>query len=107
MDQDRIAECFRDQVLFLTGATGFMGKVFLERLLRTTEVKQIFVLIRPKRDKNSEERLLEILANPVSIFLALTPHKSRSHPPPPAALRLAQVPNAAAIDPRQGARHCR
>ncbi|KAG5668842.1 hypothetical protein PVAND_016764 [Polypedilum vanderplanki] len=65
MDVDRIAEVFKDQVLFITGATGFMGKVFLERLLRVTEVRKIFILIRPKRNKNSEERLIELFANPL------------------------------------------
>lgn len=49
-------------------ATGFMGKVFLERLLRTTEVAKIYILVRPKRGKTSKERLVELLDNLVRIL---------------------------------------
>lgn len=44
--------------IFLTGVTGFVGKVVLETLIRRREelgVASIAVLIRPKRDKRSGE----------------------------------------------------
>jgi len=44
--------------VFLTGATGFLGKVVIEKLLRTTEVKRIYVLIRPKRGVEIKDRII-------------------------------------------------
>lgn len=44
-----------------------MGKAFLERLLRQTEVEEIYILVRPKRGKTSKERLVDILDNLVRI----------------------------------------
>lgn len=44
--------------MFLTGATGFLGKVVIEKLLRTTEVKRIYVLIRPKRGVEIKDRII-------------------------------------------------
>ncbi|XP_017076550.2 fatty acyl-CoA reductase wat [Drosophila eugracilis] len=56
MDTD-IQRCFRSKTVFLTGATGFLGKVIIEKLLRTTEVKRIYVLIRPKKGIEIEKRI--------------------------------------------------
>lgn len=50
-------------------ATGFMGKVFLERLLRCTEVAKIYLLLRPKKGIQPKERLMQIFDNAVSLFL--------------------------------------
>uniref|UniRef100_A0A6P4EHY3 Fatty acyl-CoA reductase n=1 Tax=Drosophila rhopaloa TaxID=1041015 RepID=A0A6P4EHY3_DRORH len=48
---------YKDKVVFLTGATGFLGKVIIEKLLRTTDVKRIYSLIRPKRGQVIQERI--------------------------------------------------
>lgn len=53
-----IQEFFRNKTIFLTGGTGFMGKILVEKLLRSCpHVKRIYLLIRPKRGKDIQERL--------------------------------------------------
>jgi len=38
--------------IFLSGCTGFVGKVILEKILRSCpEVNKVFILVRPKRNK--------------------------------------------------------
>ncbi|KAK4877897.1 hypothetical protein RN001_010403 [Aquatica leii] len=51
-----IQEYFNDAIIFITGATGFLGKLLVEKLLRVCNIRQIYVLIRPKYGKTSEER---------------------------------------------------
>lgn len=53
--------------VFVTGATGFMGKVLIEKLLRSTKVDTIYVLIRAKKGKDIHARLEEIVGDTVSI----------------------------------------
>lgn len=67
MKTDRISETFNGERIFLTGGTGFMGKVFIERLLRLTNVDKIYLLVREKRNKKPSERVEEIFQNPVSL----------------------------------------
>uniref|UniRef100_A0ABK9MQN7 Fatty acyl-CoA reductase n=1 Tax=Glossina morsitans morsitans TaxID=37546 RepID=A0ABK9MQN7_GLOMM len=61
---DRIAEIFKDRCLFISGGTGFMGKVLVEKLLRSCgDLKKIYLLIRPKRGKHPDERIKEMFNN--------------------------------------------
>lgn len=47
-----------------------MGKVLLEKLLYScSDVKEIIVLVRPKRGKNEQQRVAELLEIPVRKFL--------------------------------------
>lgn len=68
MDQpDRIEQFFDGKTVLITGATGFLGKVLLEKLLRACpNVKYVAVLIRKKKSKTPEQRLEEMLNGPVS-----------------------------------------
>lgn len=52
--------------MFLIQGTGFMGKVFVEKLLRITEVSKIYLLMRSKKGKSPKDRLVDMFANPVS-----------------------------------------
>ncbi|KAH8289054.1 hypothetical protein KR054_007064 [Drosophila jambulina] len=52
-----IQEFFKNKTVFLTGGSGFLGKVVTEKLLRTTEVRRIYSLIRPKRGVSIGERI--------------------------------------------------
>ena len=58
---------YRGKNVFLTGATGFMGKVLLEKLLRTCpEVGTVYILVRPKKGRMTEERAQALFDQPVS-----------------------------------------
>lgn len=64
---DRIAEVFKGREILLTGGTGFLGKVIIEKFLRCLpEVGQIYLLIRPKKGKDPKNRLDEVFNNAVS-----------------------------------------
>ncbi|XP_059061571.1 putative fatty acyl-CoA reductase CG5065 [Achroia grisella] len=53
-----VKEYYADKTIFITGATGFMGKVLVEKLLRTCpDIKRIYLLMRPKKGQNIKERL--------------------------------------------------
>lgn len=63
-----IANFYKEKTVFITGASGFMGKVLLEKLLYScSDLKQIMILMRPKRGKSGAERVEEFLKIPVSV----------------------------------------
>ncbi|XP_076277547.1 putative fatty acyl-CoA reductase CG5065 [Lasioglossum baleicum] len=63
---DRVALVFKDQNILVTGGTGFLGKVIVEKFLRSVpSIKQIYMLVRPKKGKNPKHRLEEIFNSPL------------------------------------------
>ncbi|XP_048004127.1 putative fatty acyl-CoA reductase CG5065 [Leguminivora glycinivorella] len=57
-----VAEYYANKTIFITGATGFMGKVLVEKLLRSCpDVKRIYMLMRGKKGQSSGERLESFL----------------------------------------------
>lgn len=65
-DKESISDFFKDSKILVTGATGFLGKVLVEKLLRCCEdIENIYILLRPKRGLETEQRLTELLKNPV------------------------------------------
>lgn len=52
---------YRDKCVFLTGATGFLGQLFVEKLLRTG-CRRVYMLARPKKGRCTAERLAETFA---------------------------------------------
>ncbi|XP_076235260.1 putative fatty acyl-CoA reductase CG5065 [Calliopsis andreniformis] len=57
---------FAESVILLTGATGFLGKALLEKLLRSCpRLATIFILIRPKQGHTIEQRFKRLLENSV------------------------------------------
>ncbi|XP_070495731.1 putative fatty acyl-CoA reductase CG5065, partial [Chironomus tepperi] len=53
-----IPEFFAAQEIFITGGTGFLGKVLIEKLLRSCpDIKTIYILLRPKKGQSVDERL--------------------------------------------------
>jgi len=63
-----IAGFYRNRSIFITGATGFMGKVLVEKLLRCCPgIKNVYILMRPKRDNDVRTRLEELINTTVSV----------------------------------------
>ena len=68
---ETVREYFTGKSIFITGVTGFVGKVLLEKLLRSCpEVGNIFCLIRPKRGRHAKERLNDLFQDEVCISLS-------------------------------------
>ncbi|KAJ6668447.1 hypothetical protein lerEdw1_011929 [Lerista edwardsae] len=57
-----IAAYYNGKAVLLTGATGFMGKVLMEKLLRSSpNVKAIYILVRPKSGQSMQERVVDMV----------------------------------------------
>lgn len=64
--KSEIQSFYVDKTIFITGASGFMGKVLLEKLLYCcSDLNKIYVLIRPKRGRSIETRLDDMYKLPV------------------------------------------
>jgi len=63
-----IAESFRDGTVFVTGSTGFLGKILTEKLLRSCSLKKIAILVRSKKGIDSSQRVADIYNESVSTF---------------------------------------
>ncbi|XP_073817826.1 fatty acyl-CoA reductase wat-like [Musca autumnalis] len=64
MDTD-IQQFFQNKTIFVTGGTGFLGKVLIEKILRCTKVGRIYVILRPKSGHDIVERFNDILKSPL------------------------------------------
>lgn len=65
-----IVEFYRGRSVFITGATGFLGKVLVEKLLRSCpDIKAVYLLIRPKKGQDVSTRLQDFSQHVVSIYL--------------------------------------
>ncbi|RZC38408.1 NAD binding 4 and/or Sterile domain containing protein [Asbolus verrucosus] len=60
MIYSQICKFYNNRNVFVTGGTGFVGTVLIEKLLRSTNVAKIYVLIRPKNGKDANTRLDEM-----------------------------------------------
>ncbi|KAL8433388.1 hypothetical protein ACSSS7_003943 [Eimeria intestinalis] len=52
-----VSDFYRGQTVLLTGASGFVGKVVLARLLQQCACKKIYVLLRPLSKGSARDRL--------------------------------------------------
>ncbi|XP_048004155.1 fatty acyl-CoA reductase wat-like [Leguminivora glycinivorella] len=68
-DEKRLTEIqrfYHGKNIMITGATGFLGKVLMEKLLRSCPgVENIYLLVRQKRGKDIYTRIEEIFDDPV------------------------------------------
>ena len=62
-----IHDFYAKKTIFITGATGFLGKIVIEKLLRDCPlVKKLFLLTRSRRGVNPQQRIDNILDSGVS-----------------------------------------
>ena len=67
--RSRIAAFFENKSVFITGSTGFIGKMIVLKLLRSCpSTCHIYVLIREKKQKTAKERLEDMLGTEVKYF---------------------------------------
>ncbi|GBF98104.1 hypothetical protein Rsub_10850 [Raphidocelis subcapitata] len=59
--------------VLLTGSTGYIGSLLLEKLLRSTDVGRVYVLVRARRGQNPADRLARVLRTP--LFHLITPEQ--------------------------------
>jgi len=63
-----IVDFYAGRTVLVTGATGFMGKVLLEKLLHSCPtITRIYVLIRPKKGFSVEMRLTQLFESKVTL----------------------------------------
>ncbi|XP_046737953.1 fatty acyl-CoA reductase 1-like [Diprion similis] len=65
-NMSEIQQFYVGKNIFITGGTGFLGVVLIEKLLRSCrDIGIIYILIRPKKGKSVEERLDALLGEKV------------------------------------------
>ena len=77
-DRNRVAEGYKDKSVFISGGTGFVGKVLVEKILRTCpDVKNIYLLIRSKKGKHPQDRLKDVFYSALFDLLKKTCGEAR------------------------------
>jgi len=71
-----VAGFFNDKDILLTGASGFLGKVIVHRLLSCCpKIGSIYLLLRAKRNVEPQKRLADLLS--ASIFDSIPDYQKR------------------------------
>lgn len=71
-----IRDFYRGKKILLTGSTGFIGKVLLEKFIRDIDYSTLYVMVRPKKTVSIQERLAkEVFVS--EIFQFVRKEKSR------------------------------
>ncbi|XP_068632683.1 putative fatty acyl-CoA reductase CG5065 [Battus philenor] len=61
-----VREFYKNKSVLLTGGTGFMGKVLVEKLLYSVpDIGNVYMLMRPKRGKSVRQRMEEMMQLPL------------------------------------------
>ncbi|XP_073284302.1 fatty acyl-CoA reductase 2, chloroplastic-like [Primulina huaijiensis] len=73
-----IVEFFQGKNIFITGASGLVGKVLVEKMLRSTPVEKIYVLIKAKNEEAALDRLTKEIINS-ELFKCLQEQHGKSY----------------------------
>jgi len=66
-DGSDIQKWMKDRAVFVTGATGFVGSVLCEKILRSCPgLSKMYVLVRGRKGVSAEARMQETLKTEVS-----------------------------------------
>ncbi|XP_001601438.3 fatty acyl-CoA reductase 1-like [Nasonia vitripennis] len=66
IEESEIAKFFAGKTLFVTGATGFMGKCLVEKLLRgCPQLEHMYVLMRDRKNEGMRLTLSKYFAHPI------------------------------------------
>ncbi|XP_047542390.1 putative fatty acyl-CoA reductase CG5065 [Vanessa atalanta] len=65
----QVQKFYDDAVVFVTGGLGFIGKQLIEKLMRSANIRKMYMLVRPKKGKSVVERVNHVLKNPVFTIL--------------------------------------
>ncbi|KAJ8706204.1 hypothetical protein PYW08_010830 [Mythimna loreyi] len=60
-----VQQFYQDCNVLVTGGTGFLGKQLVEKLFRSCKLNKVFIMLRAKKGKTVEERLAEVLKDPI------------------------------------------
>ena len=72
-----VIESFDNQTVTLTGVTGYLGQLFLAKLLYVVpNVKQVYVIIRSKSNQTSHQRFMELIKKSLAYELIKKKYKS-------------------------------
>lgn len=64
-----VTEWYSGKTVFITGGTGFMGKVLVEKLLYACpEIRRIYLLLRVKRGRTPQQRIEDMWKSPVRMY---------------------------------------
>ncbi|KAF7099215.1 hypothetical protein CFC21_100877 [Triticum aestivum] len=73
MDAAGVIGCFRDRSILITGSTGFLGKMLVEKILRVQpDVRKLYLIVRAADTASAENRVL------TEIFCTGCRNKTRS-----------------------------
>ncbi|XP_053674488.1 fatty acyl-CoA reductase wat-like [Anopheles nili] len=59
-NQSLVKDFYQGKTVFLTGGSGFLGKLFIEKLIKC-DVKEVLLLLRSKKGVNPQDRLKALL----------------------------------------------
>jgi fatty acyl-CoA reductase len=59
--ENSIKKCYENSEIFITGATGFLGRVLTEKILRSCAgVKKVYLLLREKKGVAAKDRIEQL-----------------------------------------------
>lgn len=66
LNKSQISKYYENKTVLVTGATGFLGRGLVEKLLRACPIKKVLIVLRPKKNESMEERGKKIFEGAVS-----------------------------------------